>query len=208
MVQVCSIEGYEDIATTVYVTIDGYVLHKRRFMAFSVARGYVGVNAPLKAGGTRTIAVTRLVWEAFRGPLVPGDKIYRVDSDTRNNALDNLVLNDHKRSSGWAKVQVEQNKDKLAPDLPKQCAIEKDGEWQIFSSLGQTLSYFRQQGYTTTRNKTRLADNAKHNCNRLKGDDKLNLRSNGWRRNYGYRAFLLDELSDKHREFIYNRLTN
>lgn len=102
-----------------WVTDDGKVYRQDKSGAFIVCKqsksnGYliVRLSKPFRS----IKRVHRLVYETFKGLIPDGMEIDHADTNTDNNALDNLILCSHKENCNNPKTKkhyLESNKDKI-----------------------------------------------------------------------------------------------
>ena len=206
------VKGFEWVTGNFIVTDTGYILgsrEPRNVLAGNTLRGVLILSAKDSAGTYRHINIARAVYGAFgEYPITDSDTLYRKDGNIQNNSIENLVLNDVKQTNGWREA-YERNKLRTTSSVAKRCALGgPDGKWYLFSSIGQGMSWLRRSGFTASTKNNRLSENARHNTNLRNQNPQLNKRSCGVQKNYGFTAYLFDELSDKNKLFITNRLQN
>ena len=89
--------GYEGIYTidqegTVRRVIQGRTSRAGRVLSTRMRlNGYPGVSLTLR-GTTKSVAVHRILWTAFRGPIPPGLQINHINGIKTDNRLENLEL--------------------------------------------------------------------------------------------------------------------
>ena len=87
------------IYTRYAISQDGYVIHITKQVptkGFENNNGYMKLTV-YQIGGSnkKSVCVHRLVWETYNGEIPPGQEIDHIDSDKKNNQLDNLQLLNH-----------------------------------------------------------------------------------------------------------------
>ena len=87
------------IYTQYAISRDGYVIHIKKRVPYKGNESDMGylIQTVYQIGRlkTKTARIHRLVWETFNGEIPIGKEIDHIDSDKKNNKLDNLQLLNH-----------------------------------------------------------------------------------------------------------------
>ena len=87
------------IYTKYAVSKGGYVIHIKKQVptkGFESNVGYMRLTIwQLGKLNSKTVSVHRLIWETYNGEIQSGQEIDHIDSDKKNNQLDNLQLLNH-----------------------------------------------------------------------------------------------------------------
>lgn len=214
-VQVCSLAGYSNVREDIYVNDLGEVTWLKEghptLLAYYVHNQDKGSPAhkvvlPQNDGSVMKCRVSKLVAEAFLGPVPGGMIVGRKDGNGLNDCLDNLYYTNR---SDYLKSRRAYKRLKQRVWRPKarRVAIEKNGKWQIFGSIKATATHISMENGFVGENTGNLRNIAEINTKRLL--EKVSIPGvTGWRRLGGYKALFFDELDSGNQDFIKKRLKN
>ena len=133
------------IYTQYAISRDGYVIHIKKRVPYKGNENDMGylIQTVYQIGRlkTKTARIHRLVWETYNGEIPIGKEIDHIDSDKKNNKLDNLQLLNH---SSNCKKAVKSKHDLKARLKNRKClkSINKSTkEVQYYFSLASAAKH-------------------------------------------------------------------